>query len=271
MKKRLVSLVLIVVLFASIGVTAFAHFESEDTICYEAMALDNLNLRDEEGKIITVIPVWSIVTVTGKEEDSRILVEWEGQKGTVLNVLRRMDRKALTNCSLNQRRQDGELIQCIPANETVTLEEDVCLKNERTLVSYKGETGTVLTSELIKDFIIIALDGQMVYKYKDYKIYCAGPTVTGEEGTEYETPKGVFSVQGKIPNKTLTGPDYSVFVNYWMPIYRGIGIHDADRWRSAYGSNIYTYYGSHGCINVSLRLAKLLFESVEEGEIVVVR
>ena len=42
------------------------------------------------------------------------------------------------------------------------------------------------------------------------------------------------------------------------------GFHDAS-WRSKFGGTIYQYSGSHGCINLPVDKAKLLYEKVYKG------
>ena len=48
-----------------------------------------------------------------------------------------------------------------------------------------------------------------------------------------------------------------------MPFNGGIGFHDAS-WRSKFGGTIYQYSGSHGCINLPVDKAKLLYEKYKE-------
>ena len=50
----------------------------------------------------------------------------------------------------------------------------------------------------------------------------------------------------------------------WMPFNGGIGFHDAS-WREKFGGTIYQYAGSHGCINLPVEKAKLLYEKVYKG------
>jgi lipoprotein-anchoring transpeptidase ErfK/SrfK len=52
------------------------------------------------------------------------------------------------------------------------------------------------------------------------------------------------------------------WIGFWGQTY---GIHDAYRWRTKYGSDYYTYNGSHGCVNAPLETAKELYERVEIG------
>ena len=49
-----------------------------------------------------------------------------------------------------------------------------------------------------------------------------------------------------------------------MPFNGGIGFHDAS-WRSKFSGTIYQYSGSHGCINLPVDKAKLLYEKVYKG------
>ena len=54
-----------------------------------------------------------------------------------------------------------------------------------------------------------------------------------------------------------------------MPFYGGVGIHDADSWRSVYGGTIYQYGGSHGCINTPSAQAAVIYENIDVGTPVV--
>jgi lipoprotein-anchoring transpeptidase ErfK/SrfK len=65
-------------------------------------------------------------------------------------------------------------------------------------------------------------------------------------------------------------PDYETPVTYWMPfVDNSIGFHDA-YWRSSFGGTIYTYGGSHGCINLPTSAAQSLYDIIEVGTVVVV-
>jgi lipoprotein-anchoring transpeptidase ErfK/SrfK len=55
-----------------------------------------------------------------------------------------------------------------------------------------------------------------------------------------------------------------------MPFNGGVGLHDADSWRSSYGGSIYKTNGSHGCINLPLSAAKTIYETVSAGWPVIV-
>ena len=62
----------------------------------------------------------------------------------------------------------------------------------------------------------------------------------------------------------LRGPGYASPVKFWMPVIRGVGIHDAS-WRDEYGGDIYISNGSHGCINTPYDIVSQMYERVEVG------
>jgi lipoprotein-anchoring transpeptidase ErfK/SrfK len=62
---------------------------------------------------------------------------------------------------------------------------------------------------------------------------------------------------------------YTSFVNFWMPFYKGYGLHDAS-WRGSFGGTIYYSSGSHGCINLPYNAAATLYEHTEVGTPVIV-
>ena len=71
--------------------------------------------------------------------------------------------------------------------------------------------------------------------------------VTGCTTQGMGTPELVCYIYGKSRNAILKGKNYRSFVNYWVPVYGGIGIHDAT-WRDKFGEEIYIKSGSHGCV-----------------------
>lgn len=111
--------------------------------------------------------------------------------------------------------------------------------------------------------IKISISKQKLYFYKKGKLVYRAPIVTGQK-YEHDTPTGTFKIRGKARNIYLVGDDYRNFVHYWMPIYGDIGLHDAP-WRSSFGSTIYKYNGSHGCINLSYKTAKYIYKNAPVG------
>ena len=118
-------------------------------------------------------------------------------------------------------------------------------------------------------FVEVDLSDQYLYYYKNGELIVETDIVSGDIPKGWTTPRGVFSINGKYTDQYLYGKDYIDFVSYWMPYFRGYGLHDSD-WRDEWGGDIYTYDGSHGCINMDKDPARIIFENIEIGTPVVV-
>lgn len=112
-------------------------------------------------------------------------------------------------------------------------------------------------------YVEIDLKDQHVYLFVDGKKIYDTPCVTGNM-PGYKTPGGLFGVTYMALNVTLKGADYESPVTYWMPFNGDIGMHDAN-WRYEFGDDIYTYDGSHGCVNLPYEAAATIFEYIEPG------
>ena len=93
--------------------------------------------------------------------------------------------------------------------------------------------------------------------------------VTGCTSQGMGTPEVVCYVYSKTKNAILRGKNYRSFVNYWVPVYGGIGLHDAT-WRDKFGGEIYKKSGSHGCVNTPLERMAELYDMLEVGMPVVI-
>ena len=114
------------------------------------------------------------------------------------------------------------------------------------------------------DKILISIDDQHIWVYFDGELWNESDVVTGRQNV-HDTPKGVFYITECINGKYLRGADYKTWVNKWMRLTNsGIGLNDAT-WRSSFGGNIYTYNGSHGCINLPKKFAYDLYEHAYVG------
>ena len=114
------------------------------------------------------------------------------------------------------------------------------------------------------DKILISIDDQHIWVYFDGDLWNESDVVTGRQNV-HDTPTGVFYITECINGKYLRGADYKTWVNKWMRLTNsGIGLHDAT-WRSSFGGNIYTYNGSHGCINLPKKFAYDLYEHAYVG------
>ena len=127
-------------------------------------------------------------------------------------------------------------------------------------------------------YIDVDLSEQHVRMYDESSnVIWESDCVSGEPVYGGGTDTGVYFVYLKKSPETLKGldyngdgqPDYEVPVTYWMPFDGGEGLHDATS-RGAFGGNIYTYDGSHGCVNLPYSAAEALWGIVEVGDPVVV-
>ena len=117
-----------------------------------------------------------------------------------------------------------------------------------------------------QNYILVSISDQTLWFYRHGKLQLSSSVVTGMYGI-HDTPRGSFRIQGKAQSIYLTGPDYRSFVNYWMPIYGDIGLHDAT-WRSSFGGAIYRGGGSHGCINLPYWAAQSIYYNAPTGILV---
>ncbi|MCR5770169.1 MAG: L,D-transpeptidase/peptidoglycan binding protein [Butyrivibrio sp.] len=125
------------------------------------------------------------------------------------------------------------------------------------------------TDDIGDTYVEISIDDQHLYYYKDGELVLDCDIVTGNVKLGRDTPTGVYYVYGKAKNRYLRGRGYVSFVKFWMPVYKGVGIHDAS-WRDEFGGDIYTDSGSHGCINLPSDKAEELYGYVEVGTPVVI-
>ena len=127
-------------------------------------------------------------------------------------------------------------------------------------------------------YLEVDLTAQYMWYIKGGEVCLETDVVTGEPVTGMETPQGVYSILYTQRDAILTGeidpktgaPLYRTWVRYWMPFtQQGHGFHDAD-WQTAFGGNVYTYSGSHGCVNMPVEKAGELFAMLEAGTPVVI-
>lgn len=116
------------------------------------------------------------------------------------------------------------------------------------------------------DYIEADLTHQHLYVYQDGQVVFETDFVSGKTNIvpSRATPPGIFGLTYKTRNATLRGADYESFVNYWMPFYGNYGMHDAT-WRRDFGGTIFQDHGSHGCINLPLASAEVIYGYVSTG------
>ena len=116
--------------------------------------------------------------------------------------------------------------------------------------------------------VVVDLSSQTLKLYdEDRNVLLYTRVVTGKDTTP--TDKGLYPIYDKATEAYLIGDDYEVAVNYWMPFNGGEGFHDAT-WREDFGGEIYHNDGSHGCVNMQLDDAEVLYNNVEVGNKVLI-
>jgi len=118
-------------------------------------------------------------------------------------------------------------------------------------------------------YVEVNLSAQHLWYYKDGECMVDTDIVTGCPNRGMETPNGVYSVLTRRNGAILKGADYETWVRYWMPFYKGYGLHDA-YWRDVFGGNEYLYNGSHGCVNIPPEIAGQIFQNIKVGTAVIV-
>jgi len=117
-------------------------------------------------------------------------------------------------------------------------------------------------------YLEINLTAQHLWLYQNGVIVLESDFVSGNLEKGYGTPEGIYPITYKERNATLKGEGYETPVSYWMPFNKGIGLHDSS-WRTTYGGTIYKTGGSHGCINLPPENARIIYETVKQGEAVI--
>lgn len=125
-----------------------------------------------------------------------------------------------------------------------------------------------MPDDIQSNVIEVDITNQHLWFWRDGKVLMETDVVTGTKN-KHDTPHGVFQILNVIDGVYLEGPGYKSWVDKWMRIYNGYGLHDAT-WRNSFGGEIYKWGGSHGCINLPHEFACDLYDLVEPGQCVVI-
>lgn len=113
-------------------------------------------------------------------------------------------------------------------------------------------------------FIEVDISEQKLYFVKDGELFLETDVVTGNPNKGWSTPKMLCYIYSMSKNVVLRGEGYASPVDYWIPVYQGIGLHDAS-WQSAFGSDVYLTNGSRGCVNLYIDDAKKVYDNAYIG------
>lgn len=161
----------------------------------------------------------------------------------------------------------------VPTDARAQLDKEAESKRIKSMLE---ETGTfelspvydrILVNENLSSYVELDISRQHLWFYLNGSLLLETDCVTGNVRDNYDTPTGVYYLTYKMRNAVLRGYNkdgskYESPVEYWMPFYRGYGLHDAS-WRSTFGGNIYLTSGSHGCVNLPNKIAKQLYENID--------
>lgn len=120
----------------------------------------------------------------------------------------------------------------------------------------------------LKKYIELDITRQTIWLYENDECLLETPCVTGNVATKNSTPTGLYYLTHKTTDTVLRGKNsdgsrYASHVDYWMAfIKNSIGFHDASWRKGVFGGEIYKTNGSHGCVNVPLDSAKILYENI---------
>ena len=137
-------------------------------------------------------------------------------------------------------------------------------------LSYDGTYGYVshkYIEKLTNPYVEVDISDQTLWLYKDGDVKLEAYVVTGKKG-KYDTRLGCHKIYSKEKDRYLTGPDYKVWVEFWMPFDKGQGLHDAT-WRKTFNKDDYLN-GSHGCVNMKYTDAEEVYNEVSVGTNVLV-
>lgn len=264
------------------------ELDFDENHCYENpdYTLDSEKTHKTKNSLDKYVSA-NITYIFGDEKeilDGKIISRWIGvdenlevvlSKAAVKNYIKGLSKKYDTvGITRNFKTSTGKIIEVTGGLygwkmnqdvETISLLEDIehgkVLEKEPVYIQKALSRGE---DEIGSTYVEINITRQHLWFYKDGKLITRGPVVTGNPGRGNSTVVGTYMLNYKQRGVMLIGPNYQVKVNYWMPFYGNIGIHDA-LWRRSFGGEIYKRNGTHGCVNAPLYLAKTIFENIEEG------
>ncbi len=206
-----------------------------------------------------------------EDESGNLVIDEEKLNGYTDTLAKVFDTSGGT---IDWKKRDGEVVSIKNAMPGYVVDKEAEAEKIRTTF-LKGEKVTrapVYLEEgkgrgqdvVGKTYIEVDMSSQKLYYYVDGKLSMESDVVTGNLARGNGTPAKLCYVYFKQRNRTLRGPNYATFVNYWMAVSGHIGIHDAT-WRGKFGGEIYKTAGSHGCVNVPKDFAAKLYDVVEVG------
>lgn len=204
---------------------------------------ENLDVRINESAVINYVK-----KISKKYDTIGDTRPFKTSTGKIVDVV-----GGLYGWKINQEEETKALLENIKTGEVIEREPSYSQR-----ARYRGQ------DEIGNTYVEINITRQYLWYYRDGELIAQGSIVTGNPNRGYGTVTGAYMLNYKQKDAILVGPGYEADVTYWMPFFGSIGIHDAS-WRYSFGGEIYKRNGSHGCINVSLHLARKIFDNIEAG------
>lgn len=120
-------------------------------------------------------------------------------------------------------------------------------------------------NEISDTYVEISLRDQKIWMYVNGVQIVNDDCTTGMVGDpECITNCGMFNLTFKVTDRVLRGPTWEDFVYYWMPFDGSNGMHDAT-WRTdeEFGGTNRFGNGSHGCVNLRLPIAEIVYNNIQ--------
>ncbi len=168
---------------------------------------------------------------------------------------------------------DGDVTNRVTVSHNINVNKTGTYKAIYTVSDTNGnsveeELEVVVEDEFDHTYIKVSIKKQKLTYYVKHEKVFEADVVTGQSGA---TKTGDYKINKLVKGTVLATKNYRTYVNYWLG-YSGnrYGIHDAP-WRKKFGGNIYKTNGSHGCVNISTKDAKKLYQTVKVGTPVYIR
>lgn len=158
---------------------------------------------------------------------------------------------------IDREKETQALLACIQEGGTICREP-----------YYLVPAGSYMGSEIGDTYVEVDMTAQRLWVYENGQMVIETDVVTGNVKRGNSTPGILAYVYAKQKDRILRGEGYASYVKYWMPFYRGYGLHDAN-WRASFGGEIYKTNGSHGCVNIPRDIMAQIYDVVEKGTPVV--
>lgn len=234
--------------------------------------IQNLTSDLENGTVTEREPAWTYKTTTGASMDQN-----SGMGGTYVEV--DLSRQHLWLYKDGSLLTDFDIVSGEMSEKHYTPEGLYYINsNKQTGTTLKGPSReikieTYPSGKIVRDGVVVqegnstaSSEGEAGAEGDDSQ-EGDGSQEGSESGDAAETTD---SGDGEPTVTYETEYEWESDVSYWLPfIGNQVGLHDAS-WRGVFGGQVYIWNGSHGCVNMPVKYAEIVYNNVEVGTPVVV-